>query len=74
MSLNDGFLENNRNEKISSEDRKLIEDFIKTKGVKKLPPGSASSNEATRATNELVAQKRREFRANRKKEQKPETE
>lgn len=71
MTLNAGFSSSNE-EKISEDDKKLIADFIRTKGVTKLPPASASSNEATRATNELVAQKRREFRANRRKENKTE--
>lgn len=66
MSLNNNFNEG-REDKISAEDRALIADFIARKGVKRYQPGSAASNEATRATNELVAQKRREFRANRRK-------
>ena len=56
-----------RNEMISAEDRDLIADFIKRKGVKKIIPGSANGNEADRSTNELVAKRRREFRSQQRK-------
>lgn len=66
MTLNGGFAAA-RGDKVSVEDRALIDAFIKTNGVTQCLPASAASNEAMRATNELVAQKRREFRANRRK-------
>jgi hypothetical protein len=47
---------------ISPENREMIDEYIKTKGVTKVQPFLAPGNEATRATRELVALRRREFR------------
>lgn len=51
-----------RDEKISKEDRDLIDDFIRTKGIQKIQPAGADGNEATRGTRERIAQARRDFR------------
>ena len=51
------------NERLSEEERSMIDEFLKRKGVTKLPPAGLTGNEAARSTNELIARKRREFRA-----------
>lgn len=61
MTLNGGFSVA-RGDTISSEDRALIDEFIRTKGVQKCLPAGVSGSESSRATNELVARKRREER------------
>lgn len=55
-----------RKERISEEERSMIDEFLKRKGVTKLPPAGLPGNEADRSTNELIARKRREFRAKQK--------
>ena len=52
-----------RKERISEEERSMIEEFLKKNSVKKLPPAGLAGNEADRSTNEMIAKKRREFRA-----------
>ncbi len=44
------------------EDDRLIAEFLAKNKVTKCPPSGLTGNEACRATNELVAKKRREFR------------
>ncbi len=68
MSLNEN--SEARKERISEEERLMIEEFLKRKGVTKLPPAGLTGNEADRSTNELIARKRREFRANQRAKQK----
>lgn len=68
-TLNGGFA-TARGDQISAEDRDLIREFIAKKGIKKLPPSNLPGSETDRATNELIAQRRREFRSNRRKEAK----
>jgi hypothetical protein len=61
MSLNVGC--ETRKEVITADERAAIDNFLKQKGVTQLPPAGLTGNEAVRATNELIARKRREFRA-----------
>lgn len=68
-TLNGGFALTRTN-KISDEDKALIDEFIRTKGIQKIQPAGADSNEASRATNERIAQARRDFRASRKNKNK----
>ncbi len=68
-TLNGGFAQT-RDAKISVEDQALIDEFIRTKGIQKIQPAGADSNEASRATKERIAQARREFRAARKNKNK----
>lgn len=65
-TLNGGF-STWRGDTMSPEDRALVDDFIRTKGVTKLLPAGADSNEATRSTKERIAQARRDFRSSQKK-------
>jgi hypothetical protein len=60
-TLNGGFSVA-RGDKVSAEDRTLIDEFIRTKGVQKIQPAGADGNEATRGTRERIAQARRDFR------------
>jgi hypothetical protein len=53
---------NMRNEKLSEEERKLIDEAIAEGRITKVQPAAASSNEMSRATRELVARERRKFR------------
>lgn len=59
-----------RDAKISDEDKALIEEFIRTKGIQKIQPAGADSNEASRATKERIAQARKDFRAAHKNKKK----
>lgn len=68
-TLNGGFAAT-REQQISNEDRDLIREFIAKKGIKKLPPSNLPGSETDRATNELIALRRREFRSNRRQEAK----
>lgn len=62
-TLNSGFaVAASTPDKITDTERDLIDSFMKEKGVQVLQPGPAASNEASKATNRLIAQKRREFR------------
>ena len=61
VTLNGGF-STARGDQLSADDRDLIEEFIRSKGVQQIQPAAAGSNEASRATRERVAQARREFR------------
>jgi ribulose 1,5-bisphosphate carboxylase large subunit-like protein len=60
-TLNGGFA-SSRGDQYTPEDKALIDEFIRTKGVQVIQPAAASSNEASRGTRERVAQARREFR------------
>lgn len=51
-----------REEQVSKEDRDLIDEFIRTKGIQKIQPAAADGNEAARGTRERIAQARRDFR------------
>ena len=51
----------------STEDQSLIDQFLASKQVTKLQPSGLSGNEASRATNEIIAKARREFRKANKK-------
>lgn len=53
---------------VSPENREMIDEYMKTKGVTKVQPFLAPGNEATRSTRELVAQRRREFRKAKKED------
>lgn len=62
MSLNSGFHFVSTNV-ITPEEQAMIDAFFaRGRKVQKCLPANAASNEAVRATNELVAQKRKEFR------------
>ena len=47
---------------VSAESRSLIDDFMSNKGATVVQPFLAPGSEETRATRELVARRRREFR------------
>lgn len=47
---------------VSAENRALIDEFMAKKGATEVQPFLAPGNEAPRATRELVARRRREFR------------
>jgi NAD-specific glutamate dehydrogenase len=47
---------------VSPENREMIDEYLKNKGATKVQPFLAPGNEAPRATRELVARRRREFR------------
>jgi hypothetical protein len=68
-TLNGGFA-GTRDQQISDSDKALIDEFIRTKGVQKVQPAGADSNEASRATRDRIAQARKEFRAARKNKNK----
>lgn len=56
-----------RKDKVTIEDRALIEEFMLTKKVEQLQPAGLDGNEASLATRDRVAQARREFRNNKRK-------
>jgi phenylalanyl-tRNA synthetase beta subunit len=60
-TLNGGFSVA-RGDTVSVDDRALIEEFMRTKGVQTIQPAGADGNEATRGTRERIAQARRDFR------------
>jgi hypothetical protein len=60
-TLNGGF-SITRGDIVGSDDRALIDEFIRTKGVQTIQPAGADGNEATRGTKERIATARREFR------------
>jgi hypothetical protein len=60
-TLNGGF-STARGDTVAPEDRALIDEFIRTKGVQTIQPAGADGNEATRGTRERIAQARRDFR------------
>lgn len=65
MSLNSGFHYVSTN-KITDDEQAMIDAFLANGGkVQKCLPANAVGNEAVRATNELVAKKRAEFRKKR---------
>lgn len=47
---------------VTPESRSLIDDFLREKGATVYQPFLAPGNESPRATRELVARRRREFR------------
>lgn len=70
-TLNGGFsLTRDASRYLSTEDRDLVNEFIRTKGINHVQPGSASSNEAARATNLHVTKLRRDFRSKKRAEAK----
>ena len=56
-----------RKDKVTTEDRALIEEFLRTKKVEQLQPAGLDGNEASLATRDRVAQARRECRNNKRK-------
>ena len=66
MSLNSGFHFVSTNT-VSAADQALIDEFFARGGkVKHYQPANVAESETVRATNEHIAQKRKEFRASRK--------
>ena len=61
MTLNGGFSKI-KVDTISKEDHDLIAEFMKNKSVTVVQPSTLSGNEASRATREIIAKSRREFR------------
>lgn len=51
-----------RDIKMTDEDNDLVSEWLKTNEVKKIQPAAAGSNEQSRSTQQLIAQRRREFR------------
>lgn len=68
-TLNGGF-SLTKPDAVSAEDRALIDEFIRTKGVQTIQPAGADGNEATRGTRERIAQARRDFRKTQKQKNK----
>lgn len=64
-TLNGGF-STARGDTVTPEDRAMIDEFIRTKGITKVLPAAADSNEASRSTKERIAQARRDFRKSQK--------
>ncbi len=56
-----------REDKISVEDRDLISEFIRTKGVQKLQPAELDGSEISRGTHDRIVEARRVFRENKRK-------
>jgi hypothetical protein len=56
-----------REDKISTEDRDLISEFIRTKGVQKLQPAELDGSEISRSTHDRIVEARRVFRENKRK-------
>ena len=52
--------------RMNAEDKDLIAKFLLTKQIMKLPPAAAAGNEMSRATQDLVAKRRREYRKTKK--------
>lgn len=57
VTLNGGYVKGH-----DPEDEKLIQDFLASKQVAQCPPSNVPGSEASRATKELIARKRREYR------------
>lgn len=53
---------NVRDEKLSEETRRLIDEAVARGEVQTVQPAAASGNEIGRGTRELIAKQRREFR------------
>jgi hypothetical protein len=51
---------------ITEEEKSLIDEYIRTKGVTKLQPAGVDGNEISRRSREAIAKARREFRKNAK--------
>lgn len=66
-TLNSG--SNGRDEKISVETRRLIDEAVAKGKIQVLQPSGVDGNEASRATRENIARARREFRKNNKVKQ-----
>lgn len=63
-TLNGGFTHGDKSSKnISDEDRALINEHIRTKGIIECPPAGVQGNEVTPITHERIMQKRKEYRA-----------
>ena len=56
-----------REDKISTEDRDLISEFIRTKGVQKLQPAELDGSEISRGTHDRIIEARKVFRENKRK-------
>jgi ABC-type glutathione transport system ATPase component len=65
-TLNGGFA-TARGDQMAAEDRALVDEFIRTKGIEKIQPAGADGNEASRGTRERIAIARREFRKSKRK-------
>ena len=64
VTLNSGLII--RNEKLSEETRRLIDEAVAAGKVEVVQPAGVNGNEVTRATRENIARARREFRKNNK--------
>ena len=63
VTLNSGFSEEaSTKQKITPDERSMIDAFIAKNGVQVVQPAAAQGNEQTKITNAIIAQKRREFR------------
>ena len=60
-TLNGGF-STARGDTITPDDRSLIDEFIRTKGVQVIQPAGADGNEASRGTRDRITQARSAFR------------
>lgn len=56
-----------REDKVSVEDRALIEDFLRTKTVQKLQPAELDGSEISRGTHDRIIEARKVFRENKRK-------
>jgi hypothetical protein len=54
--------------KVSDEDRRLIDEAITKGQITKIRPGAAQNDEMHRTTRELAAEERKEFNRKKKKE------
>jgi len=63
-TLNGGFVHpKDSNKHITEDERNLISEFIRTKGVYKCPPIGATGNEMSPSTHDRIMDKRKEYRA-----------
>jgi hypothetical protein len=68
-TLNGGF-STSRGDALPPEDRALINEFIRTKGVHTIEPAGADANEAASGSRERLAQARSDFRNTQKNKNK----
>jgi hypothetical protein len=65
VTLNGGFTHPKDSAKYTTqEDRDMVAEFIRTKGVKQCPPAEAQGSESSPNTHERIMDKRKEYRAN----------
>lgn len=57
-----------REGRISQEERDLIDEFIRKKGVQKLQPAELDGSEISRGTHDRIVEARRIFRENKRKQ------